>query len=181
MRDVVVVGGGHNGLVAACYLARAGLDVLVVEQSDRLGGGSRTDELVPGHRFDTHSAAHNLVQASGVLEDLRLAELGLRYVEMDPFSVSVGLDGSIIRFSRSVERTVASIAEVAPEDADRYGAGWPTPCRSPTSSVPACAAATSSAGRARRVPPSGRCAATAGRSAWRACSPSPTAGCCASG
>lgn len=121
MRDVVVVGGGHNGLVAACYLARAGLDVLVVEQSDRLGGGSRTDELIPGHLFNTHSAAHNLVQASGVLDDLRLAEVGLRYVEMDPFSVSVGLDGSIIRFSRSVEQTVASIAEVAPEDADRYG------------------------------------------------------------
>ena len=47
MADHIVVGGGHNGLVAACYLARAGLSVLVLEQSAKLGGGSRTEELVP--------------------------------------------------------------------------------------------------------------------------------------
>lgn len=121
MRDAVVVGAGHNGLVAACLLARAGLDVLVLEQSGRPGGGTRTEELVPGFRFDTHAVAHNLVQATGLVEDLRLAEVGLRYVEMDPFAVSVGRDGAVVRFSRSVGATVASIAEVAPEDAARYG------------------------------------------------------------
>lgn len=98
MPDVVVVGGGHNGLVAACYLSRAGRDVLVVEQSDRLGGGSRTEELLPGYRFDTHSVAHNLIQATGIIEELRLAEAGLRYVEMDPFSVAVFPGGQAIRF-----------------------------------------------------------------------------------
>ena len=44
----LVVGGGHNGLVAACYLARAGIDVTVLEQSDKVGGGSRTDETISG-------------------------------------------------------------------------------------------------------------------------------------
>lgn len=122
MPDVVVVGGGHNGLVAACYLSRAGRDVLVVEQSDRLGGGSRTEELLPGYRFDTHSVAHNLIQATGIVEELRLAEAGLRYVAMDPFSVAVFPGGGIIRFYRSVPRTVASIRQVAPDDADRYAA-----------------------------------------------------------
>ena len=55
---VVVVGGGHNGLVCACYLAKAGHEVVVLEQSDQPGGGSRTEETVPGYRFDTHSVTH---------------------------------------------------------------------------------------------------------------------------
>lgn len=122
MRDVAVIGGGHNGLVAACYLAREGLDVVVLEQSGELGGGTRTDELLPGHRFDTHSVAHNLVQATDLVEDLALEEVGLRYLEMDPFSVAVRRDGAVIRFHRSVERTIDSIAEVSPAEADRYRA-----------------------------------------------------------
>jgi phytoene dehydrogenase-like protein len=120
--DVVVVGGGHNGLVAACYLARAGLDVTVLEQADRLGGGSRTDELVPGYRFNTHSAAHNILQATDIVAELDLTAVGLDYREMDPFSIAVFADGQIVRFFRSVERTVESIRAVAPADADRYAA-----------------------------------------------------------
>lgn len=122
MPDHVVVGGGHNGLVTACYLARAGLDVLVLEQSDKLGGGSRTDELIPGYRFNTHSAAHNIINATGIIEELGLPAAGLEYREMDPFSVAVHRDGAIVRFHRSVARTVESIRAVAPADADRYRA-----------------------------------------------------------
>lgn len=121
--SAVVVGGGHNGLVAACYLARAGVEVLVLEQSDKLGGGSRTDELVPGYRFDTHSAAHNIINATDIVADLQLREAGLEYREMDPFSIAVFRDGTIVRFHRSVEQTVESIAEVDPGEARRY-AGW---------------------------------------------------------
>ncbi len=120
MVDHIVVGGGHNGLVTACYLARAGLDVLVLEQSAKLGGGSRTDELLPGYRFNTHSAAHNIINSTGIVEELGLGAVGLEYREMDPFSVAVHRDGAIVRFYRSVEQTVASIREVAPDDADRY-------------------------------------------------------------
>lgn len=122
MVDHIVVGGGHNGLVTACYLARAGRDVLVLEQSAKLGGGSRTEELVPGYRFNTHSAAHNIINATGIVEELELPAAGLEYREMDPFSIAVHRDGAIVRFHRSVEQTVESIREIDPVDADRYRA-----------------------------------------------------------
>jgi phytoene dehydrogenase-like protein len=118
----VVVGAGHNGLVCACYLARAGHEVLVLEQSGKAGGGSRTDEIVPGHRFDTHSVAHNLINMTGIPGDLGLAEVGLEYREMDPFAVAVFADGRRVRFHRSVERTVASIAELDRDEAAAYAA-----------------------------------------------------------
>ncbi|MDP9403425.1 MAG: FAD-dependent oxidoreductase [Actinomycetota bacterium] len=70
--DVVVVGAGHNGLVAACYLARAGRQVLVVEALDRPGGGSRTEERIPGYRFDMHSVAHNMINMTDIPDELDL-------------------------------------------------------------------------------------------------------------
>ena len=118
----VVVGAGHNGLIAACYLARAGREVLVVEQLDRPGGGSRTEETVPGYRFDLHSAAHNMINMTDIPAELDLAGAGLDYIEMDPFSVAVHADGRRVRFFRSIEQTVESIAEEAPDEARAYRA-----------------------------------------------------------
>lgn len=116
----VVVGAGHNGLIAACYLARAGRDVLVVEQLDRPGGGSRTEETVPGYRFDLHSAAHNIINMTDIPAELDLAGAGLEYIEMDPFSIAVHADGRRVRFHRSIEATIDSIAEVSPAEAWAY-------------------------------------------------------------
>ncbi len=118
----IVVGAGHNGLVCACYLASAGLDVLVLEASDRPGGGSRTDETVPGYRFDTHSVAHNIINMTSIPRELGLAAAGLEYREMDPFAIAVFADGRRVRFHRSIERTVASIAEIDRAEAAAYGA-----------------------------------------------------------
>ena len=120
--EAVVIGAGHNGLVCACYLAQAGLDVLVLEGAPPPGGGSRSEETGPDYRFDLHSAAHNLIHMTSIPEELRLGEAGLEYQEMDPFAVAILADGRRVRFYRSVERTVASIASVDPAEADRYRA-----------------------------------------------------------
>jgi phytoene dehydrogenase-like protein len=116
----VVVGAGHNGLIAACYLARAGRDVLVLEQLDRPGGGARTEETIPGFHFDLHSAAHNIINMTDIPAELELAAVGLDYMEMDPFSIAVHQDGRRVRFFRSIEATLDSIAAESPAEAAAY-------------------------------------------------------------
>ncbi len=120
---VVVVGGGHNGLVAACYLAKAGRHVVVLEAAEQAGGGSRTDETIPGHLFNTHAAAHNIINMTRIPVELDLAGAGLEYIEMSPFATGVFRDGRIVRFHRSVEQTCASITEAGTgAEADSYRA-----------------------------------------------------------
>ncbi len=121
-RRTVVVGAGHNGLVAACYLAMAGRDVLVLEALAGPGGGARTAETVPGYRFDLHSVAHNIINMTRIPSELGLFDAGLEYEEMNPFSVAVHADGRRVRFHRSVEATVDSIAESSVEEAQAYAA-----------------------------------------------------------
>ena len=94
----------------------------MLEALDRPGGGSRTEETIPGYRFDLHSAAHNIINMTDIPAELDLAGAGLVYQEMDPFSVAIHADGRRVRFHRSVEATVASLAEESRADADAYRA-----------------------------------------------------------
>ena len=119
---VVIIGGGHNGLVAACYLARAGQRVLVLEAADKLGGGARTDETIPGYLFNTHSAAHNIINMTSIPAELDMSGAGLDYIPMEPFATGFFRDGRIVRFHRDIEQTVASIAEHDTADAEAYRA-----------------------------------------------------------
>ena len=112
---MVVVGAGHNGLVAACYLARAGLDVEVVERDHVLGGAVSTVTRWPGVAVDRGSTMHVMVRHTGIVEELELADAGLRYLDIDPWAVAPTDAGPIV-FSTDVARTCASIRAVCGED-----------------------------------------------------------------
>ncbi len=119
-RDVVVVGSGHNGLVAACYLARSGLDVEVVERDTVIGGAVSTVERWPGVRVDRGSSIHVMVRHTDLVEDLDLASVGLQYDDLEPWAVRPDPDGPL-RFSADLDDTCTSIeASCGAREADAY-------------------------------------------------------------
>src|SRR5215472_18930824 len=121
--DVVVAGAGHNSLIAAAYLAKAGLSCLVLEASEQIGGDTASDELtLPGFVHDTCSTAHNLIQASPILRDdeLGLAEHGLEYLHPDPVVHLPFPDGASLTMWRDIDRTCAELARFSASDADAY-------------------------------------------------------------
>src|SRR5829696_7846490 len=123
MADVVVVGAGHNGLVAALELVYEGYDTVVVEQSDRVGGAVASGEVtVPGFVHDLYATNLNLFLASPVYQH-RAADLerhGLRFAVTDkPFS-SVLSGGRAVRIYQDTERTLTLLREHSAADA----AGW---------------------------------------------------------
>jgi phytoene dehydrogenase-like protein len=123
--DAVFIGSGHNALVAAAYLARAGRSVLVLERNDRPGGFVRTDELtLPGFKHDTFSAAHPLFLTGAAYADLgpELEARGLRYLQPQyPTGVSLP-DGRSAIFSRDMGEQMAECERLAPGDGAAFGA-----------------------------------------------------------
>jgi phytoene dehydrogenase-like protein len=119
-RDVIVVGAGHNGLVAACYLAKAGLDVEVVERDTVVGGAVSTVQRWPGVRVDRGSTTHLMIRHTGIVEELELGTCGLAYIATDPWAVSLH-DDAVIEFHVDVAATCASIAATCGDrDAEAY-------------------------------------------------------------
>jgi phytoene desaturase len=121
MYDVIVVGGGHNGLTCACYLQKAGLKVLVLERRPIVGGAVCTETMFGGYRMDIGSSAHIMIHLTPVVRELELAKFGLEYIDMDPFAFYPLPDGSgAIEFWRDIDKTCASIEKISPRDAEAY-------------------------------------------------------------
>jgi phytoene dehydrogenase-like protein len=119
--DVVVVGGGHNGLTCACYLAKSGLSVGVYERRSILGGAAVTEEFHPGFRNSTASYTVSLLNPK-VIKDLRLAEHGLKVLERPMQNFLPMPDGRALVAGPESSRTHASVSSFSARDAARLPA-----------------------------------------------------------
>src|SRR5438874_2230029 len=119
-KRIAIVGAGHNALVCACYLAKAGHDVTVFERRSRVGGAVNTEEIWPGYQVDTCSVMHILIHKTPIIEELGLRRFGLEYMQMDPWGFAPFPDGSHIVFYRDLDHTCQSIAAISERDAEAY-------------------------------------------------------------
>jgi phytoene dehydrogenase-like protein len=119
MWDAIVVGGGHNGLACAAYLAGGGLDVLVLERRDVLGGAAVTEQPWPGYRISSASYVVSLMPPR-IVSELALKRHGYRVSLIDPDYWVPFPDGSALTLWGDVARTAEEIARFSKRDADAY-------------------------------------------------------------
>jgi phytoene dehydrogenase-like protein len=117
--DAIVVGGGHNGLTAAAYLARAGLSTLVLERREIVGGCCVTEEIAPGCRASTTSYIASMLRPE-IIADLSLAEHGLRMVPCDPAIQVAFPDGCVVPWWAERERAVDEFRKHSAKDAETF-------------------------------------------------------------
>lgn len=115
--DAIIIGAGHNGLVCAFYLARAGHKVRIVERRDVVGGAAVTEEFHPGFRNSVASYTVSLLQPK-VIEDMRLADHGYRVIERPISNFLPQENGGYLKLGGGLERTQAEFRRFSPHDAE---------------------------------------------------------------
>ncbi len=122
--DIIIIGAGHNGLVCAAYLLKAGYTVLLLEKRSVPGGAATTEEALPkeapGFKFNLCAIDHEFIHLGSVVEELELAKYGLEYLFCDPVVFCPHPDGKYFLGHRSVEKTCAEIARYSARDAQKY-------------------------------------------------------------
>jgi len=122
--DIVVAGAGHNSLITAAYLAKAGYECLVLDARSVPGGGAATEEmLLPGYKLDSCSTGHTLIQVNPLMTQDELAlksEYGLEYVEPDPIAHVAFPDGEYLTHWLDIDRAYEEFARFSKRDADSY-------------------------------------------------------------
>ena len=121
--DVVMIGAGHNGLVCAAYLLKAGYSVLLLEQRSLPGGAATTEAVMPDlpdFTFNLCAIDHEFIHLGPVIEELELTQYGLEYLFCDPVVFCPHPDGKYFLAHQSVEKTCAEIARYSDRDAKKY-------------------------------------------------------------
>lgn len=119
--DAIVIGSGHNGLTLACYLAKAGLKVIVIEQCHSIGGMTNTEEItLPGFHSDTHAMCLQFANFSPVIEELNLTAYGFERLYPDLCLTHAFPNGKSISLFRDLDKTCHSIAQFSQKDADTW-------------------------------------------------------------
>ena len=122
--DVVIIGAGHNGLVCAAYLLKAGYTVALLEKRGIPGGGATTEEAMPedapGFKFNLCAIDHEFIHLGPVVEELELNKYGLEYLYCDPVTFCPHPDGKYFLAHKSIEKTCAEIAKFNRRDAEKY-------------------------------------------------------------
>ena len=117
--DAIIIGAGHNGLVAAAYLARAGQNVLVLERRDVLGGCCVTEEVWPGYKVSTASYVNSLLRPE-IIRDLDLKRHGFEMLPRSPSSFTPFPDGRYLMMGPDQQMTLREIAKFSQRDAEAY-------------------------------------------------------------
>ncbi|BAY83842.1 FAD dependent oxidoreductase [Calothrix parasitica NIES-267] len=122
--DVVIIGAGHNGLVCAAYLLKAGYSVALLEKRSVPGGAATTEELLPkeapGFKFNLCAIDHEFIHLGPVVEELELEKYGLEYLDCDPVVFCPHPDGKYFLGHKSLDKTCAEIARYSQRDAVKY-------------------------------------------------------------
>jgi beta-carotene ketolase (CrtO type) len=122
--DVVIIGAGHNGLVCAAYLLKAGYSVLLLEKRSVPGGAATTEEVLPqdapGFKFNLCAIDHEFIHLGPVVEELELTKYGLEYLYCDPVVFCPHPDGKYFLAHQSIEKTCAEIERFSSRDAKKY-------------------------------------------------------------
>ncbi len=122
--DVIMIGAGHNAMVCAAYLLKAGYSVLLLEKQPHPGGAATTEELMPeaapGFKFNPCAIDHVFIHLGPVIQELELAKYGLEYLYCDPVVYCPHPDGKYFLAHRSIEKTCAEIARYNLRDAEKY-------------------------------------------------------------